>query len=242
MAANDGAQYSVGTRAERMTLQKLRHLIERSDFREGDKLPPERTLSKELGVSRRLLRNAFAVLESEGKIWRGVGQGTFVGTKSPKDVGDLVTLAQASNPVAVIEARLALEPICARFAAQRATSEHLSLLKRCAEESGRARSFAEFDRWDERFHRTIVDATGNNVFQAMHSVIRSVWSEISWGDARTRNFTAEWHRIYARQHRVIGEAIENRDLVRAENLTLEHWQTMRANLTRDPVAMAGAAS
>jgi GntR family transcriptional regulator, transcriptional repressor for pyruvate dehydrogenase complex len=232
-------QSSIGTDAERETLSRLRRLIEEDDYRDGDKLPPERQLAEELNVSRRVLRNAFAVLEAEGRVWRGVGQGTFVGRRTPRTIGDIANLANASNPVAVIEARLSLEPIVARFAAQRANSEHLSGLKRCAEETGRARSPATFDEWDERFHQTVVDASENGVFKAMFEIIRGVWAKVAWGDARTRSFTAEWQRTYARQHRVIAESIESRDLDRAENLMLEHWQTMRSNLTRDPVTKGG---
>lgn len=227
-------QSANGTEAERATLARLRRLIAHDGYEDGDKLPPERRLAEDLGVSRRVLRNAFAVLEAEGKVWRGVGQGTFVGRRVPRSLGDLAGVAQVANPVALIEARLSFEPVVARFAAQRATSVHLRDLKRAAEESGRARDFAAFDEWDERFHRTIVEASGNEVFTAVHEVMRRVWSDMSWGDSRTRSFTGEWQRIYARQHRVIAEAVESRDVDRAENLMLEHWQTMRSTITADP--------
>jgi DNA-binding FadR family transcriptional regulator len=232
-------QPAIGTDVERATLVILRRMIDADGYGDGDKLPPERQLAEDLQVSRRVLRNAFAVLEAEGRVWRGVGQGTFVGQREPRVLSDLAAVAQTSNPVAIIEARLSLEPMIARFAAQRATSAHLMTLKGCVEKTGRAATFDSFDEWDERLHRTIVEAADNGVFKAMHDVIRTVWSQIAWGDARTRSFTAEWQRIYARQHRVIAEAIESRDLDHAENLMLEHWQTMRSNLTLDPVGRRG---
>jgi len=227
-------QHAIGSEAERATLARLRRLIHEEGYRDGDKLPPERQLAEELRVSRRTLRNAFAVLEAEGRVWRGVGQGTFVGRREPRVVSDLTTVADSSNPVTVVEARLSLEPVIARFAAQRATSTHLATVKRCAEETGRARTFEAFDEWDERFHRAIVAAADNGVFRAMHELLLNVWTNVAWGQVRTRYFSAEWQRIYARQHRVIAEAIENRDVDRAENLMLEHWQTLRSNLVYDP--------
>jgi len=234
MAPTGGDHSLIGTPAERETLRRLEDFIDEHGYRHGDKLPPERQLAEDLGVSRRVLRTVFSVLEAERKVWRGVGQGTFVGPRTDEGAQDLAQVVKSASPRAAIEARLSLEPIAARYAAQRATSEHLMTLKRAAEETGRAKSFDEFDEWDEHFHRTLVAAADNGVLQAMHDVARAVWDQIAWGHARTRSFTSEWQRVYARQHRVIVEAIENRDLDRAENLMLEHWQTVRGNVVHDP--------
>ena len=230
--SRDGTSTAV---APHDVLGELRRLVDGDEYVEGDKLPAERELAERFQVSRRALQGAFAVLEAEGKVWRGVGQGTFVGRRTLKPLADLEGLARTSNPVALLEARVSFEPAVARFAAQRATS---GLIQDMQESIGRAIAAGdsdEFRRWDERFHELLVISAQNTLFDAIYGVISGVWSRLSWGSRLERAHTQEWKRIYARQHRSILEAVEGRDLDRAEILVLEHWQTMRSNLLGDPV-------
>ncbi len=52
--------------------------IESGDLLPGDRLPPERELSEELGINRMTLRRALSVLEAQGLVVRKHGVGTFV--------------------------------------------------------------------------------------------------------------------------------------------------------------------
>lgn len=214
-------------------LGELRRLIDGDDYQEGDKLPAERELAERFRVSRRALKSAFDVLEAEGRVWRGVGQGTFVGRRVLKPLADLASLARTANPVAVLEARLSFEPAVARFAGQRSTSGHVRDLQECLGKMLAAKDTDEFRRWDERFHELLVISAQNTVFDAIYGVISGVWSQLRWGARLEGAYTTEWKRIYVRQHRSILESIEGRDLDRAEILVLEHWQTMRSNLLGD---------
>lgn len=56
---------------------RLREYIADSGFTHGGRLPPERHLTGELGMSRSTLRRALDALERDGVIWRHVGKGTF---------------------------------------------------------------------------------------------------------------------------------------------------------------------
>src|SRR5262250_2873266 len=60
------------------TLTRLRRLIDDGGGASGGRMPPERELASELGIGRRSLRRALGVLESEGRISRHQGRGTFV--------------------------------------------------------------------------------------------------------------------------------------------------------------------
>ncbi len=222
-----------GTVSPEQVLEELRQLVEGSEYLEGDKLPPERELAERFKVSRRIIQGAFAVLESEGKVWRGVGKGTFVGRRSRKPFADLASLARTSNPVAVLEARLSFEPAVARYACLRATSGHIQDMQETLGRAISAKDNEDFLRWDERFHELLVISAQNTLFDAIYSVLNGVWSRLSWGSRVEGAYTQEWKRIYMRQHRSILEAVEGRDLDRAEILVLEHWQTMRSNLVGD---------
>ncbi|MCW3009587.1 MAG: transcriptional regulator, GntR family with sensor domain protein, partial [Solirubrobacterales bacterium] len=56
--------------------EDLARRIERLDV--GSRLPPERDLAGELGVSRSTVRQALGALAGRGLVERGVGRGTFV--------------------------------------------------------------------------------------------------------------------------------------------------------------------
>ena len=63
--------------SERDILERLREMLVSDRFATPKRLPPERTLASDLGISRAVLRKALATLEREGKIWRHVGRGTL---------------------------------------------------------------------------------------------------------------------------------------------------------------------
>jgi DNA-binding GntR family transcriptional regulator len=76
-------------------LSRLQGLLADRQYPLNGRLPPERSLCRELGVNRGALRKALAVLEAEGQIWRHVGRGTFVGTRPAETVGELRASAAA---------------------------------------------------------------------------------------------------------------------------------------------------
>src|SRR4051812_34969835 len=103
------------------TLGRLQDMIEDGEGR----LPPERVLAVELGVSRRKIRQALDHLEKEGQILRRQGAGTFV-AKAEIEPGDFFRRAiHLTNPVEVLEVRLAVEPTLARYAAIRASKSDI---------------------------------------------------------------------------------------------------------------------
>lgn len=64
--------------AREAALGRLRALIEAGDVRNAGRLPPERVLAGQIGVSRRAVRHALDQLEAEGRITRQQGRGTLI--------------------------------------------------------------------------------------------------------------------------------------------------------------------
>ena len=62
-------------------LASLRKYLEDRGFAQNDRLPPERELADTLGLTRNRVRGGLRKLESEGLIWRHVGQGTYFGPR-----------------------------------------------------------------------------------------------------------------------------------------------------------------
>ncbi|MDM7458243.1 MAG: FCD domain-containing protein [Paracoccus sp. (in: a-proteobacteria)] len=145
-----------------MALERLRTLLSEWARVPGTRLPPERDLSQNLGISRRALRRALEVLEAEGQIWRRQGSGTFAGPPH-SDRRDLARRPAASpaNILHVIEARLALEPALARLAASRIAPDALRRIAVCIDRIETAPDIDAADLWDSALHREIAQATGN---------------------------------------------------------------------------------
>src|SRR5215207_6253003 len=103
-------------------------LIKHRDLQPGDRLPPERELSKQLGISRPSLRAGLSSLISMGVLQSRQGAGTFIVDGPPAlDSEPLRLLAQLHGFSFdnMFEARSILEVGAAGLAAERATAEHL---------------------------------------------------------------------------------------------------------------------
>src|SRR5258705_11786025 len=148
-----------GNTAEGVVAQ-LRDMIHDGELSPGDRLPPERDLAKLLGVSRPTLRAGIRSLATVGILQSRQGAGTFVAERdeSPTLDGSPLRMLSALHGFTsdeMFEARLALEMSIAGLAAERATSEQMTLM---AEEiTGMYASLNEPEQYlvhDMKFHQT----------------------------------------------------------------------------------------
>src|SRR5258705_11788806 len=121
-----------GTTFDEVVAQ-LREMIHSGELSPGDRLPPERDLAKLLGVSRPTLRAGIRSLATVGILQSRQGAGTFVDERdeSPTLDGSPLRMLSALHGFTsdeMFEARLALEMSIAGLAAERATSEQMTLM------------------------------------------------------------------------------------------------------------------
>ena len=109
-------------RLYRQIADQLRELIERGEFAVGTRLPPERDLAVQLGVSRPSVREALIALEVEGLVEVRMGSGIYV--REPDPARRARRAAQAESPLETIRARQLIEG-------------ELAALRRAAHEDGR---------------------------------------------------------------------------------------------------------
>jgi DNA-binding FadR family transcriptional regulator len=207
-------------------LQRLRAYINDRNLALNDRLPPERQLCIELGLTRTALRKAMAVLEGEGQVWRQVGRGTFIGARSVLNLSEVQYLAGISTPAQIADARLIIEPELARLAAVAAVSTDFAELRLCLRRCSEATSWRVFEAWDNRFHYAIAAATRNKllvtVFDTLNAVRRApIWQTVRHQPAPTAGY-ATFH-----EHKAIHDAIVGRDPDAAAEAMRVHITTVR---------------
>jgi DNA-binding FadR family transcriptional regulator len=224
------------------TLIKLRQLLASGDFNGDGRIPPERSLASELGVGRRSLRRALDVLEQEGRISRHQGRGTFINGNDgetpptnesapaapPRSNGHAVPnlaidrVLDHTNPLEVIEVRLAIEPVMARLAAFRASQTEINRLAVLADETRAARDSAAYEEADIRFHRTIAEVARNTLFLAIFDTVHASQRDAAWRRLGENAHCFKRQAVYADFHQEIAQAVAARQGDKAQELMQRH--------------------
>jgi GntR family transcriptional repressor for pyruvate dehydrogenase complex len=212
----------------------VRRLIERGDLKPGGRLPSERDLALELGVSRPSVRSGLEALESMGVVVSRRGAGTFI-ADGPPDLGveplSLLASLHHFTPNEMFEARLVLEVGVAGLAARHAVGEPLAAMaEEVTEMFASLEDPAAFLKHDVRFHRAIASGCGNRVLAALMEMVAAQFYELrkeTVENARDLRESAEMHRRIFRAIRARDEAAAR--LVMTEHLLkAQHAQTLEA--------------
>ncbi len=208
-------------------VQHVRRLIESGGLKRGDRLPGERDLAHELGVSRPSVRSGLEALESMGVVVSRRGAGTFI-AEGPPDLGreplSLLASLHGFTPAEMFEARLVLEVGIAGLAAQHAEGEPLAAMaEETTEMFASVEDPAAFLRHDVRFHRAVAAGCGNRVLAALMEMVAGQFYELRKETVeRARNL-----RESAEMHRRIFRAIRARDADAARAAMTEHLNLAR---------------
>ena len=190
----------------------LRAFIVDGNYASGDRLPSERELIVELGMSRNALRKALDALDHDGTIWRHVGKGTFVAAQDGQpSVGAIEQLSRQMTPVRMIQARLCIEPSLAREAAIHASRSAIVQMNQAKDAARAASTWAEYETHDDLFHRRVAQASDNILLLTLFDHLNAVRRAVSGGTVvrATARPTAE-HTSFD-EHDRIAAAIEARD-------------------------------
>ncbi|MDX8351804.1 FadR/GntR family transcriptional regulator [Cognatiyoonia sp. IB215182] len=214
------------------TLRQIRQLIDSGSLPSDGRLPTERELSQEFGISRRAVRRALEVLEAEGLIWRKQGKGTFAG-KPPEPASQIAAnIVDEVDALAVMEARLGIEPQLAALCARRATVEDVERLRHLAVRLSEAADSDASELWDGAMHRMIARIADNPILSTAFDVLEAIRAREDFQHSRQRARTPETREIYTAQHDRIIAAIDARDSHAARAAMTEHLETLIANLKK----------
>ena len=209
------------TRVSDEIANQIKTLISEGRLKPGDRLPPERELIKEFGVSRPSLREALNSLVAMGFL-EVKGRRTVIKSVASDSVQNPLSLlikADTQKIFDLIEVRKALEAWGAFLAAQRATEEDINRLENILEamkkgfEQGRS-----WEKQDADFHLGIAQATHNtiqtHVMSTIYDLLRESVARVFKGRSKVKKLLGHHHRIFS--------AIKNHSPEKARERILEH--------------------
>lgn len=224
------------------TLIRLRRLIDDGGVAHDGRMPPERALASELGVGRRSLRRALGTLEREGRISRRQGRGTFVTDLDMPAGLPIHQILEHTNPLEVMEVRLALEPLVARLAAARASQCDIGKLTRLARETENARDALTYERANTAFHRAIAEAARNALLLTLFDVMSATKKDAGWRRLGENGNCFKRQSVHAGFHGEIAAAIAARDGERAQDLMHRHLSDVQSHILNQAFMLRPAAA
>jgi DNA-binding FadR family transcriptional regulator len=203
---------SKAQREDAVLRERLRALLARPD---GP--PSERALAEQLGVTRHRLRLVLARLRENGEV---------AAPPREKPLPRREGMIRGTNPVEVIELRMALEPALARLAAVRATPFDIARIERAAttpagEDQGRA---------DLAFHSLVAASSGNALARDIYALLRRVGADGRIAVAPGRPACPNRLRQRDAEHRAVASAIAARDPDAAETAMRTHLAAVRQRI------------
>lgn len=179
----------------------------------GTRLPTERSLSVQLGVSRTTIRHGLATLEAQGRISRQVGRGTYLRetTALSAYVNPGEEDADTVGPVGLMAVRQAIEPCALPLVVTAATSKDFEEMDRCLLGGDTAQTRDEFEAWDFALHHAIVAATHNPLLVRMYRAVEAARHGQIWGNLKRRQDSTGNRRAYQEEHRAVVAALKARE-------------------------------
>lgn len=202
--------------------------IESGHYKPGDRLPTERELAVQFGVSRPSLREAMIALEIMGLIEAKQGLGITV--SPPKHRSPPITDSEI-GAFELIEARRLFEGEVAALAAPLVSDEQLSELENLIKDMGDSDQ-GKAEKADRDFHMLIAQSTGNG---AMVSSIENLW-DWRYTSPLARNILARAANLgmndRIREHTEILDALKTRSPVAARQSMHDHMDRVIEHLLR----------
>ena len=207
----------------------IRRFIESNHLAAGARLPTETALSKELAVSRAVVREAIATLRAEGLVETKQGSGLFVANtdtdaKSKAGLAN-INVAEVASYVEVLEVRAAVESEAAALTAERCSPACLVRIRECCSAfAARAKADQLAADEDFGFHLAVAEGTNNQQFvRYFEYIVRQTILPMTIGDGHPvssveRGFLRE---VIAEHERVL-KAIMDRNPQAAREAMHDH--------------------
>jgi DNA-binding FadR family transcriptional regulator len=212
-------------RASQAIVEQIRALLHDGRIAPGDRLPSERELCEQFGVSRVTVREALRILETGGLISIKVGAhgGTFVTSPTSGRVADgladLITLSPLTA-AEVTEARLVFELGIVPLIVDRATPADIAELRRMTDEHLAAMKAGKYTmEMSADFHTAAAACTHN---QAITMLVQSFHGPLLMSLLEAKNVAPVMGRTGVTEHVAFIDAIALRDVAKARDIMSTH--------------------
>jgi GntR family transcriptional repressor for pyruvate dehydrogenase complex len=216
-------------------VDQIKGVIIEGKLKPGEKIPPERELIKQLGVSRISIREALKNLENQGFIDIRQGNGSFVRSIVTDRVKDPLNIMIRENVEKIFEladVRKELEAWSAYHAAQRATESEIEALGKITREMEKylRKEKTPPAKLDADFHLTISQSSHNTVQAHLIFTIYDVFSEYFTFLIENICFNRKYYQAIYEQHVNIYKAIKQHKPEESRGNILEHLNFVEAEL------------
>jgi len=210
-------------------VQQIKNQIKKGILKSGEKLPSERKLADQLGVSRASVREAIQALAFSGYLEVIQGKGTYILEIAIKydEIANFFSEFSNYSLDYLMEARIMLEGEFARLAALNASQEEIDVIEKIFNEIAKSKDLNSFVVKDLEFHLTIAKATHNPFMYGLMKIIgEMLYKETQRIIGRSR---------YTRENtiettRSLVQAIKQRDAEKAKELMSEHIRNIKVSL------------
>ena len=163
-------------------VQEIQTLIIEGQLEPGMKLPPERDLAEQIGVSRTVIREAVRILVTKGLLETKPGIGTIVREVTSDQISESLNLLLKTKNVSIEhlhQVRSILEVEIAGLAADQATQEEIAILQQIMIEMEQVKNEpTKFVGKDNDFHRGLAQTTHNPLLILLLDSIRDLMQEV----------------------------------------------------------------
>ena len=222
------AQAIVNPRLYQRVVTRLRRQIQSGQLPVGGRLPSEKLLAQQLGVSRPTVREAMIALEIAGLVEVRTGSGAYVLARQASTVADVDA---GPGPIELLKARMLIEGEIAAEAALYASSADLEEIEKTILEMERLRENGTHSRSADRsFHVQVARASGNDVLAA---IVGSLWEGMAsplFSRLSERTHLVRREEQAIAEHRTILAALSTGDALGARTAMRQHLKKVESIL------------
>jgi DNA-binding FadR family transcriptional regulator len=223
----------INKRLYQQVAERIRSQIQAGTLTTGDRLPAEKDLAHQLGVSRPIVREALVALEIAGFVEIRTGSGTYICNR-----GKLLPpmLDAGPGPFELLHARLLIEGEVASEAAIAATKEDLAAIENTIYEMEKLIATGNHSRAaDQKFHVLIANVSGNSVLAELVSNLwQGMFSPMFYKMSELTGLISNQELALA-EHKAIFAALATHDPVGARAAMRRHLKSVETVLAKNSV-------
>ncbi len=219
-----------GRKKSTLVAQKILEHIESGLLNKGERLPPERTIAEEMGVSRPAVREALSALQIMGVVESITGDGTYLKPEASNILSGSKTIAmleENESPFEVFRARRAIESAIIELAVSKVEPEDFENMRRALGAMRTAIETHDFEAYFEAnrgFHLSIARASHNSILVKILERLFALENQPLWREVVQKHLTTYQNiNHYFSQHQKMLEAIESGDREGARALVYDHF-------------------